>query len=318
MGHFKVIKTTDLNELSADMEIPESDFTIQNDNKFIQFKYHSEEKYREKYKIDPGHWRIMKSTSGLFLEPTSYAKDKILEKFVNTKNIENIVDSFFTNFHVYKEMEIDVPKRNILLYGPPGTGKTTAASVCVAKYLEDKRTAVVTWDTNALDSYDVKMFIANFEYVGVDKIIVVAEDIGGIENDGVPLKNDSSLLSLLDNSDKTFTIPVMIISTTNHPENLGAAVANRSGRFDDKIEVGYPPAEARRELLSFFSKGQADEEALKLIESTKCQEFPPSSIKEVYIRSRLRSQKLALVINDVIKEQELYKKAFTKRAGVGF
>lgn len=197
------------------------------------------------------------------------------------------------------------------------TGKSTSIAVCARKYLADSRTAIITWDSNAFEAYEVKMFISKFKYENVDKIILVVEDIGGVENEGYKVRQDSSLLSLLDNTDKTFTIPVMIISTTNHPENLGAAIANRSGRFDDKIEVGYPNSEARKSLLKFFAKEFCTEEALELIGSNKCAKFPPSDIREVYVRSRLRSKSLVEVINTKIKEIEEYNKAFTKQSKLG-
>jgi len=40
------------------------------------------------------------------------------------------------------------------------------------------------------------------EYDGVDKLILVVEDIGGVEQKEVSRPSDSSLLSLLDNQKK--------------------------------------------------------------------------------------------------------------------
>ena len=312
-GKFILKSKTQLKDLNIGDILDESDFShATTEDEFLQFKYETFESKYAKYDVEPGMFKICKSMQGFYLQPTSFAKDTILEEFVNTKEVEEIVDCFFNNLHVYSEMGIEIPKRNLLLWGAPGTGKTTSIAVVARKYLADNRTAIVTWDSNAFEAFEVKSFISSFDYKNLDKIILIVEDIGGAENEGQRVRQDSSLLSLLDNSDKTFNIPVMIISTTNHPENLGAAIANRSGRFDDKIQVGFPNSEARAGLLNFFSKNTASKEALDLIKSNKCSEFPPSHIREAYVRSRLRSKPLEVVITDMMGEIEQYKKAFTK------
>jgi SpoVK/Ycf46/Vps4 family AAA+-type ATPase len=93
---------------------------------------------------------------------------------------------------------------------------------------------------------------------------------------------------------------------------------NRSGRFDDKIKVGYPDAEARKALLKFFSKDKADEESVALIGSNTCAEFPPSHIRECYIRSRLHEKPLLSVIKELAAEIAKFKKAFSEQKGMGF
>jgi predicted AAA+ superfamily ATPase len=321
MGKFTVEKITPLDELKLGDELSEADYTVLSAaGSLVQFKYHQDERVRRKTEVKPGIWKIVKTMQGMLLEPTSFTNDQILEEFSDTQEIESVIDSFFNNLHLYKEFGIEIPKRNILLWGPPGTGKTTNIAKATRKYAQAGKTAIITWDTNVLEAYEVKSFISGFSYVGAEQVIVVAEDIGGIENEGVNVRADSSLLSLLDNSDKTFTTPVMIISTTNHPANLTEAIVNRSGRFDDKIEVGPPPATARVALMKFFSKGQADEESLRLLGSKECDKFPPAHIREAWIRSRLRNKPLTVVIKQIIEEIALYNKAFEKQrmGGLGF
>jgi len=318
MGYFKHLRTTDLSNVSNETELPESDYAILNGNSYHQFKYHSDDKKKKSVVVTPGIWSIGKSPEGLKLNATSFSTDTLLKDFINTKQIEDIVDCFFTNLHLYAEFGIDIPRRGVLLYGPPGAGKSTAISMCANKYIDDKKTAVVIWATDAYESYDIKEFFKVFKYEGVEKLILVAEDLGGMENGETTMRSDSSLLALLDNNEKTFTIPTMIVATTNHPENFAGNITNRSGRFDDKIEVSIPGGDARRKLLKFFSKNTANEEALVLIESKQCEKFPPSHIRESYIRSRLRNKDLALTIKEMMQEIEIYNKAFTKRTGVGF
>lgn len=312
-GKFILKSITELNNLRIGETLQESDFSTTVDNNFLQFEYIQEEKKWPEVTIKPGIFKIGKSMMGMFLQPTELTNNKLMEEFISTKEIEDVVDQFFDNLDVYKEMGIEVPTRNMLLWGPPGTGKTSAIAVTCRRYLANSHTTVIKWDSNAFEAYDVKQFISSFKYEGVDRVILVVEDIGGIENENVKIRQDSSLLSLLDNSDKTFKIPSMIISTTNHPENLGAAIANRSGRFDDKFEIGFPQAEARLALLDFFSKGSANTESREMIVSDKCAKFPPAHIKEAYIRSRLRSRPLHLVLNDISEEIKQFESKFGKK-----
>lgn len=320
MGHFKISKITELKNLTegSDYVIPESDLAIYNQDRYIQFKYVDTDDAFEKYDVSAGIFSIHKDQSGYQLKPTSFVNDSILEEFVNTKHIEEVVDCFFNNLNLYAEFGIEVPKRGVLLYGPAGTGKTTALNKAIQKYAKDGSTLILVWHTSKFEAHEVQDFIKSFKYNNVDKIILVCEDLGGSENDNVRMRSDSSLLSLLDNQEKTFTTPVMIIATTNYPENFAENLTNRSGRFDDKIKVGYPDANARKALLKFFSKDQADEESISLIASNACSEFPPSHIRECYIRSRLHNKSLASVIKEVSSEIAKFKKAFSEQKGMGF
>jgi len=319
MGQFTFLKSTNLSELGPDSIIPESDYSIMGpDGMFHQFKYKDESKGVHKYEVNPGTWKITKSMSEYKLEPTSFVKDSILEEFVNTRKIEEVVSCFFNNLHLYKEFGIEIPKRGVLLYGPAGTGKSTAISKCIEEYSKDEKTAIIVWHSAKMEAYEVKDFISTFQYIGVEKLILVIEDLGGIENENTRIASDQSLLSLLDNQEKTFTLPIMIIATTNFPENFASNLTNRAGRFDDKIEVGYPDAAARQSLLKFFAKDYATPEALEFVAGTKCQRLPPSQLRESYIRCRLQSKTLLQSLKEMVGEAELYDKAFSKKSGVGF
>lgn len=319
MGKFRVKKITNVDELKIGDEIPESDFaSLTPKGNFFQLEYLEDEDAKEPYKVKPGTWAIQKTSQGLKLQSTSFVSDKILDSFVNTKTITDKIDCFFENIPVYKELGFEVAKRAALLYGPAGTGKSTAISLVSTTYVADGKTAVIIWHTDKFEPYQVKDFVRSFEYVGVEKLILVAEDIGGIEIENARMKSDSSLLSLLDNQEKTFTIPVFILATTNYPANFMGNLTNRPNRFDDKIEVGYPDSKQRQELLKFFSKTDVDKEALKAIGSQSAKEFSAAHIREVIIRSMLHKKTLERVIKEMHEEIEHYKSAFTKESRMGF
>lgn len=318
MGFFKIKAKNKLSDMNVGDVINESDFaTITPEGTFVQLEYVEDENKREPYDIKPGIWAIQKTTKGLALLPTSFVSDKILDSFINTKNITDKIDCFFKNIPVYSELGFDIAKRAALLYGPAGTGKSTSISVVANRYVADGKTAVVIWHTDKFEAFEVKDFIKSFNYVGVEKIILIVEDIGGGEREQERYRSDSSLLSLLDNQEKTFTIPVFILATTNYPENFMGNLTNRPNRFDDKIEVGYPTGSQRSALLEFFNKSPISQPQSDLMSSNKTKEFSPAHIREVVIRSRIYDKTLEDIINEMCEEIDTYKKAFQKTARMG-
>lgn len=319
-GFFRVKKITDLNTAKEGDIFHESDFScIVGDNKFLQMEYVEEEQL-EKYVVKPGLWKIVKTSRDMRLVKAEFSKDKILEDFVNTKELENKIDCFFRNLNEYKILGKDVPKRAALIWGPPGTGKTANSIHCANKYINQYNDiAVVIWNTDAVDPFEVKMFFQTFEYEGVNKLILIAEDLGGIEIDQARIKSLSSLLSLLDNKEKTFTIPVFIIATTNFPANFLGNITNRPERFDDKIHVDNPTSAQRKELLTFFLRNFQDKysqdeinEVCKLITKDMYKEFSIAHIQEIVVRSRIYEQSLITSLNAVKKDIDLFLKEFQK------
>jgi len=195
------------------------------------------------------------------------------------------------------------------------TGKSSGIHLVCNKYVADGTTAVIVWHTSKFEAYEVKDFAETFKYEGVEKLILVVEDLGGIEAEDTRMNSDSSLLALLDNNERTFTVPTFILATTNFAVSFLANIANRPGRFEDKIEVGYPSSENRKRLLTFFSKGTADQAALDYIASDACKELSTAHIKECYMRSRLRSTTILEASKKVVKDHVQYTKGF--RAGGG-
>lgn len=317
MSHFIVKKITPLAALKEGDVIPESDYsTVTPTNQFVQLEHKETEETKETTVV-PGIFTIATTLGVLNLQKTTFVQDSILQEFVHTKDIEERINCFFNRLYVYHKHGIEVPKRNVLLYGPPGSGKSTAITKIANKYNADEKTVVVIYPTDKLEAFEVKSFIKSFSYKNVEKLILIVEDIGGVEIDQVKMRSDSSLLSLLDNQEKTFKIPTLIIATTNFPEIFLGNLTNRPGRFDDKIEVGYPDAEQRKRLLTFFAKEAITEEALTLITEKKAAEFSPAHIKEAVIRSEIYDRQLHVVIDEMLKEIDLYKKAFSKKKSVG-
>lgn len=311
MNHFKLKTKMKLEDLPEGSTVNESDFALMTPSgTFVQFEHVQEDKSRERYPVDPGIFSIVEVSDKLTLEKTSFVKETILTSFCHTEKISKKINCFFNKFDVYKKYGIEVPKRGILLYGPAGTGKTSSIKLVANNYAADGKTAVVVWPTDKVGASDVKDFVKTFEYKGVEKLILIAEDLGGVEIDEVKVKSQSSLLSLLDNQEKTFSIPVLILATTNHPEIFNGNLTNRPGRFSDKIEVGYPNAEARKELFKFYLKENATEDLLAKISEKKYEKFSPAHIQEIMLRSEIYDLTILTALDEIVEEIHKYEKLF--------
>jgi AAA+ superfamily predicted ATPase len=320
-GFFTVSSKLKLGDLPLNHIIKESDYsTLTPDGQFIQLQYHeAPEDGLPDFIVKPGIQVITHNQAqGMFLVPTSFVADAILEEFVHTKNITDKIDTFFNKIHVYYDMGFEVPKRAALLYGPAGTGKSTALSKVARTYASDGKTAIIVWPTSKYDAQQVKDFIKSFKYEGVERLILFVEDVGGVEVENAPrgMKSDSALLSLLDNQEKTFTIPIFIVATTNFPEMFLGNLTNRPNRFDDKIEVGFPEPKFRSALLKFFTKSEkirdATAEDLALIVTDKAKAFSPAHIREVIIRGMIYDKTYSEVINEMHKEVKTFENDFAK------
>lgn len=321
MGEFRHLKTTDLSTINSETVFPESDYSIvSHDNKLIQLEYvSSDSEENDFYDVNPGLYVITKQNNSMVLKTTSFVNDSALDEFSHSKELDFSVRSFFNKLHVYTKYGIEVPKRCLLLWGPPGTGKTTSIQNLTKSLIAENDTVCVIWPTDKYEASSVKDFIKSFKYSdSVKKMILIIEDIGGVEVDEVKIRSESSLLSLLDNKEKTFKIPILILATTNHPEVFMGNLTNRPDRFDVKMEFGFPTPDQRVKLLDFFLKDIVNDDMRKYIQTNKCNEFTPAHIREIALRMDLYDKSGEEVMKQMANEIEEYKKSFSKKKAMGF
>ena len=321
-GFFKLKKITDVSKLKEGDKIPESDLTIQEKSKILQFDHVEPDDETPATIIKPGSFAIEDTAMGVKLKKMQLRSYNLLKSVNNTQQILDEANKFFSKISAYHDLGRD-PKRAALLCSPPGVGKTAAITDVCQEFLKDKGTCVITWDTSSVRSSSVnRFFLQHSEFhKGVKRLIFIMEDIGGgtVEDHHGSRGADSSLLNLLDGIGSPFKgIPTFIIATTNNPEQSVGALIDRPGRFDKVIELKTPSAAECRELLAFISKRVLTEEELEAADLAAKNQFSIAHLQEVVVRSLLDDVSMMTVTKQLIKHKERFRNAFqdVKRLGM--
>lgn len=320
-GKFTLVKKTFFSEVDEKTELAESDLCFQDDNAIYQFKYNEPED-NHKEVIEPGIFSLEEKSGHIYTKKTDVRERTLLTSIVNTKSITDEADIFFNNLDVYEEL--GEPKaRKILLYSDPGMGKTaTITQYCKDAIEKDPGTVVLIWPTSDIESHDVNEFLSKNSVYDekCTRLILIMEDIGGGEREGSQGARavDSAMLDLLDGIQVTFKLPTLIIATTNYPQNLLSALADRPGRFDLIMQLQPPSKEERIDLIKFIGKyNELDDKDLSAISKT-ADGFSIAHLKEAVIRSKLHKKSLAGIIKEIKAHRERFKKGFEDSEGMGF
>jgi ATP-dependent Clp protease adapter protein ClpS len=149
-------------------------------------------------------------------------------------------------------------RKGILLYGPPGTGKTHTIRY-LASNLPGHTTLIIT-------AAQVELLGA---YTNLARLLqpamVIIEDVDLIATDREMMGPcEESMLNLLLNEMDGLKedADILFVLTTNRPEQLEGALANRPGRVDQAIEIPLPDDIGRRKLVQLYGKGLRLDEAL--------------------------------------------------------
>jgi len=322
---FKVKKITDLNQFNEGQELPTSDLLLHNNERIVQFEYIDEGSSDGRLKVEPGVFTMkMDKYDDIILSEVVFNKDKIVVEYASTEKIIGLADKLFTKLDIYKKRGYN-PQRATLLWGAPGQGKTSSIIAAVNKYSEEK-TFTLLWPTAVFKAYHVKEFLQKLNLDNIDKLILVIEDIGGGEAEfrGNKVPVDSELLAMLDKSTELFTVPTLILATTNYPANLMEPLL-RTGRFDDIMEISGPDGGQRKTLLEFFCGSELldiadNKEVLEEITKSKYEDFSVSDLKELPLKAELEDLSLHEALAALISRKELIKNEFAnkKNKNVGF
>ena len=303
--------------------LPESDLCFQDEKAIYQFKFEKPE-IDHKEIIKPGIFTLSESNNRLTLKKSELRIRNLLTSIANTQAIIDEANIFFNNLQVYDFLE-EPKARKILIHSDPGMGKTaTITQYCQYAIKEDPGTVVMIWPTSEIDSGDVLNFLSkNSEYTKkCTRVILIIEDIGGGEREGTGSARavDSSLLDLLDGLQVAFKLPTLIIATTNYPQNLLSALADRPGRFDLIRPLKPPTYDEKIRLVEWIAKRPLDDEEKNAFKKKEAEEFSVAHLKEVVIRSMLHKKTVETVVNELIAHRTKFRKAFEDdgKKGMGF
>ena len=323
-GKFKLKKITKLADISAETVLPTSDLCFQDDVAIYQFK-HERKTVETKFKAKPGYYVFAEQGhGGITLKETELRQRDLLTSMVNTKSIFNEAQVFFSKLHVYEQL--GEPKaRKILIYSQPGMGKTASITqYCQMAVTEDPGTIIMVWPTSQIESEWVLDFLERkIEYTKkCTRVILIMEDIGGGEREsqGESRGVDSALLDLLDGLRIVFKLPTFMIATTNYPQNLLSALADRPGRFDMMLELDPPSYEEKVQLVEFIAKRKLSDEEKESLNSKDIKDFSVAHLKEVVVRSMLHDKSIPQVIKELVAHKKKFHDSFEKKKkmGVGF
>lgn len=147
-----------------------------------------------------------------------------------------------------------VDRNGIIFTGPPGNGKSMMAEAVAgelklpllrvgtqdltSKWVNESAEKITALVTDAINSAPCVLFI--------DEIDAIAprRDRVGVNQEDTKVVN-----TLLQQIDRLRRHPVLLVAATNHLANIDPAIV-RDGRFDFRIEIPWPDAEARHGILT--------------------------------------------------------------------
>lgn len=313
-GFFTFKNKISFREIGTDTVIPESDLCFQDEQFVYQFEFKKPDEDQPTI-IPPGIFTLAETSGGsIIIEEAQLRERSLLTSIVNTQKIIDEASTFFNKLHIYEEL--GEPKaRKILLHSAPGFGKTsTITHFCHHSIKEDPGTVVLIWPTNEVSASQISHFLSEeSEYTKeCTKLILVMEDIGGGEKEssGGARSVDSAMLDLLDGLKVTFFLPTFIIATTNYPQNLLSALADRPGRFDLIMPLKNLSYEEKIALVEFIGKRPLSEADKLVFKNKDTVDFSVAHLKEIVVRSRLHDRSIADVVKELVEHKKNFKKDF--------
>src|SRR3972149_3918567 len=203
-------------------------------------------------------------------------------------------------------------RRGIMLGGKAGTGKTQVCRI-LCNILPKGVTMIWATPKALYDEGTIKMLFEAARFLSPSLIIIEDLDFIGLNRDFARNPILGELLTQLDGNDPNDGI--FVISTTNRPELLDEALANRPSRFDIQLLFDLPNEEQRKRIIELFIKDMEFAEPLNMSEivgATK--DLTGSHIKEIFVHCQLKALKANRKIThkDVIDKALNYSKAVKK------
>ena len=199
-------------------------------------------------------------------------------------------------------------RRGLIFGGIAGTGKTQVCRILCNKV---PKGVTVIWATpKAL--YEANTINTLFEAARYfQPTLLIIEDIDFIGKDRSIDDDDvlGELLTQLDGNDPNHGL--FIVATTNRPQMLDLALANRPSRFDVKVDFNVPEDEERKKLIKLFTKKMEFESPLNYGKiSLSMNGLTGAHIKEIFVYAQLKALKRGMKKikpEDVSRRARFYK-----------
>ena len=224
--------------------------------------------------LSAGVYRIQYDDFGPFLARLDMMCDNIIElpESSHLRVLESI-RKFWSVEDRYRKHGL-IYKRGVLLWGPPGAGKTVASQLLVNE-LVTKHDGIVLFCENPALTVQVLRFLRSIE--PKRPLIVILEDVDEI----VSRYGEHEILAILDGEHQTDN--VIYIATTNYPERLGGRIINRPSRFDERIKIGMPSAEARMAYLKHVCAGSDISEDMLVCWTNDTKDLSVAHLRELFV-----------------------------------
>lgn len=191
--------------------------------------------------FEGGGW---KKNSDLFNEIRSTTFANLVLGPGLVEEIRSDFEKFFASRSLYEGYSIPW-KRGVLFIGPPGTGKTHTVKALV-NHLRQPCLYVKSFDSR-YETTSENIRAAFDQARQATPCIMVLEDLDSL----VGAKSRSFFLNEMDGFASNDGL--VILATTNHPEQLDPAILDRPSRFDRKYYFGLPAATERSAYISTWN-----------------------------------------------------------------
>ncbi|KAI8815568.1 P-loop containing nucleoside triphosphate hydrolase protein [Fimicolochytrium jonesii] len=230
--------------------------------------------------------------------------------------IKSDLELFFASSQLYKRLNIPW-KRGVLLTGPPGNGKTHLIKALVNHFKQQHPTIAILYIKTftascAPDDYAIRTV---FKRARARPCIVIFEDLDALVKPDVR----SAFLNELDGL--SANNGVVVVASTNHPEELDSAIRDRPSRFDRRWAFELPGEVERLSYLKkWFSAREFDtppsDEAMKEVAGALTAGFSFAYLKELALGTTLQSVRLEGGDGGEAGKQGAMDKLLMEQAGV--
>jgi len=214
------------------------------------------------------------------IERPSISWDEMIMPERTKDDIRYNIERFMASEMIYKKLNVPY-RRGILFTGPPGNGKTMLLKVIASQYHKWQMIAFLVNTNTGNGDLDELFRMATEDY---PYAILCFEDLDSLfKKDNITMSHFLNKLDGFERHDR-----LLVLATTNHPEDIDPALTSRPSRFDRVWIIGPPDYECRYEYLKKCFNGSLSESfASELAQATEG--FSMAYLKELYVSASIRA-----------------------------